>query len=580
MESLLRYGLSNAAAAALIALGVSVLGGVLRERPALRHRLWLLVLLKLVTPPIWTVPLPWPAQAPANNVVAAAALEAQANEAAGDANESLSLLRLDLVADAADDPVHAGSAGARRWPRVVAFVWLAGSCVSFAVMALRVRRFRDVLSTTRPAGPDVQAQVAELADRIGLTRAPCVRWVKGHVSPMIWALFCQPCLILPTALWVRLDPAQRETLLVHELAHLRRGDPWVRVLELMVTVLYWWLPVTWWVRRALREAEESCCDAWVTWAYPSSARAYADALVEALDFLSSAESCAPAAASGIGRVSCLKRRLIMIMQRTTPRHLSWGGTLLTVGVSAFLLPLAPAWAQAPSELEEEPQVVVKVSEDRAEPPTDAAPRVSIVRRQHTNQELPEIVPDAAAHGNAAEILKDLLKEIEAGATPGKEGGGSKESVRKALLAAISALERKRSDVIYHVVKPGEREAMLGTRPSAKISVVAQDELKTLQAIVHQKEAELRKSSAELQAARNRLETLASQGGKDGTRDVHVLFRTKVPASGQSAGERAGKTAGPASSEQDARMAKIEAELKRLSEELAKLRHGPVNETPR
>src|SRR5215471_11562827 len=50
----------NAALAALLALAAAGVGGLCR-RPALRHGLWLLVLLKLLAPPVLSVPLPWPA---------------------------------------------------------------------------------------------------------------------------------------------------------------------------------------------------------------------------------------------------------------------------------------------------------------------------------------------------------------------------------------------------------------------------------------------------------------------------------------------------------------------------------------
>src|SRR3954469_6555305 len=41
----------------ILALGAAGAGCLLRRRPALRHGLWLLVLLKLVTPPLWWVPV-------------------------------------------------------------------------------------------------------------------------------------------------------------------------------------------------------------------------------------------------------------------------------------------------------------------------------------------------------------------------------------------------------------------------------------------------------------------------------------------------------------------------------------------
>ncbi|HMC65547.1 MAG TPA: M56 family metallopeptidase, partial [Gemmataceae bacterium] len=134
-------------------------------------------------------------------------------------------------------------------------------------------------------------------------------------------------------------------LLTHELAHLRRSDHWVRGLEFLATGLYWWHPVVWWARREIREAEEQCCDAWVVWALPAAAKAYALALVETVDFLAEARPVLPPVASGIGHIHTLKRRLTMIMRGTTPRALTWGGLVAVLGLATTLLPLTPTWGQ-------------------------------------------------------------------------------------------------------------------------------------------------------------------------------------------------------------------------------------------
>jgi len=81
-----------------------------------------------------------------------------------------------------------------------------------------------------------------------------------------------PRILLPRDLWAELSEEQRDTLLLHELAHLRRRDHWVRRLELVVLGLYWWLPVAWWACRCLHEAEEECCDAWVIEQFPATPR--------------------------------------------------------------------------------------------------------------------------------------------------------------------------------------------------------------------------------------------------------------------------------------------------------------------
>jgi hypothetical protein len=155
----------------------------------------------------------------------------------------------------------------------------------------------------------------------------------------------EPCVLVPASLLERFTLEQWDTLLAHELAHLRRGDPWVRMLELAALALYWWHPVVWWARRELREAEEQCCDAWVVWALPGAAEMYATTLVVAVTYLSGARSALPVAASGVGQKHLLKRRLTMIMRGTTPRGLSAAGSFAVLALAAILLPLHPTWAR-------------------------------------------------------------------------------------------------------------------------------------------------------------------------------------------------------------------------------------------
>jgi RND family efflux transporter MFP subunit len=113
--------------------------------------------------------------------------------------------------------------------------------------------------------------------------------------------------------------------------------------------LYWWDPVAWWARREVELAEERCCDAWVLWALPAAAGAYAEALVMTAVYLSRLRQPLPLGASGAGRLRPLKGRLQMILsdptnvslKRTAPRAL-----LILGALSLPFLP-APASGRAP-----------------------------------------------------------------------------------------------------------------------------------------------------------------------------------------------------------------------------------------
>ncbi|QEH36967.1 BlaR1 peptidase M56 [Aquisphaera giovannonii] len=356
MSGLLSLGLSNAAAASAMALGVALLALFLGRRPAWRHCLVLVVLLKLVTPPIWEVAVPGLDGGPAGDgAPIPRAIPAEPEELT--LVEGVEFFVEDegpaTVAppgtDAAAAMVGPSPSPAAPWAALLGKLWLAGALAMIGLSGIRIFRFARVLRGAYPVPDEVQDEIAALAERMGVHRTPAAYFLDAAVSPMVWSLGRRPRLILPAGLWKTLDGRQRSMVLAHELAHLRRGDHLVRLFELAVCSLYWWLPVTWWARRALREAEEQCCDAWVIWAFPDEARTYAETLLDTIDFLIPIRAPEPLLASGFGRTQQLRRRLTMIMLGRTPRTLGAASTFAALSLAAVLLPLRPSLAQKPDE---------------------------------------------------------------------------------------------------------------------------------------------------------------------------------------------------------------------------------------
>jgi beta-lactamase regulating signal transducer with metallopeptidase domain len=345
VETLLLVGVSNAVVAGALAV-VAGAAGRLCRRPALAHSLWLLVLLKLVTPPLVHLSLPVvgapPAETPAEENISVVGPD----DAVADQAPSGEMLATDpgqeLTAPATE---RRGGVSALPWASLALAAWVTGTVLWLALAAWRAVRFHRLLRFARPAPDWLGDEAAGLARRLGRRRCPGVWLVPGQVSPMLWPVRGVVRLFLPEDLLDRLTEEQRQALLVHELAHLRRRDHWVRLLEAVTGALYWWHPAVWWARRELREAEEQCCDAWVVWALPGRKRDYALALVETVDFLSESRAALPALASGLGHVDQLRRRVTMIMKGATPRGLSWGSGLVVVALGMVLLPVLPVWGQ-------------------------------------------------------------------------------------------------------------------------------------------------------------------------------------------------------------------------------------------
>jgi len=367
MSTLLEVGIRNAAMATVLAMFVAVVVRFAR-RPALSHALWLLVLLRLVMPPIWNVPIRIPSldEQPGGSGTSFVAAGFSPRESLSRGLKPAATENGTRPADLEDEDavvendveIQSVPPPTIRHPRFeirngIAFLSLIGSLAWFAGTAVAVRRFNRLLRFAQPAPAALQQEVRYLADRLGLANAPRLWLIPGAVSPMLWAVG-RARLLFPAELLGRLDATQRSTLFAHELAHYRRRDHWLRWLELLVLGLYWWHPVAWWARRELREAEEQCCDAWVTWALATD-RAYATALVQTVSFLSHAHGPLPAAASGLGHICNLQRRLTMIMRGSTAKSMSWLGVLVVLAFGGFWLSLAPAQSTPKAISEEEEQ---------------------------------------------------------------------------------------------------------------------------------------------------------------------------------------------------------------------------------
>ncbi len=372
MDTLWHAALSNAAWACGLAV-LAALVGRWGRRPALTHALWVLVLVKLLTPPFWSLALPQlPETAPDDGLAARTTLPEvtpESTDSAPTPEPALPPADESILQESAKP----GPAPAIPWTVAGVALWLTGSAAWFLLVGWRVARFRRLLRCAQPAPAAVREQVRQLAQGMELRRLPGVWFVPGAVSPMLWAILGRPRLLVPEALWQRLGDDQRAALLAHELAHLRRRDHWVRRLELVATGLYWWHPVVWWARRAIERAEEECCDAWVVWVLPQAVRAYAEALLETVDFLSEVRCPLPPAVSGIGHVHFLRRRLAMIMRGTCARNLSRPAVWALVGLGALVLPLLPGLGtdQTAAAAADDPARAAAGGE-RSEPP--ATPR--------------------------------------------------------------------------------------------------------------------------------------------------------------------------------------------------------------
>lgn len=247
--------------------------------PQVRHALWLLVVIKLVLPPAWSLPsglvpklesqlaarvvLPW--RAAVEPTVSARALGETADAGlpssgsagaatvvAGGASAGASAGR------AAPGPVRAGT----PWLLAGFAAWLLGALVFVAVLAARLaalRRWHDTERRGLTIPPWYHELLVRSAQRLGVLRLPAIVFSDKLLTPAVCGVW-RPVMYLPRDYLDNLAPDEAEHVLLHELAHLKRGDLWAHALDLLLQVVYWFNPLVALARRRLQHTRELCAD--------------------------------------------------------------------------------------------------------------------------------------------------------------------------------------------------------------------------------------------------------------------------------------------------------------------------------
>jgi uncharacterized protein (TIGR03435 family) len=142
----------------------------------------------------------------------------------------------------------------------VVMIWLAGAIVFWVRLAggwVVAARMRSML--VRRAPPEWQETLAQLGARIGLSR-PVQLLVSALVQVPTVVGWLRPVVLVPVGAIGGLPAEHLEALLLHELAHIRRHDYLVNILQSIAEALLFYHPAVWWVSGHIRAERELCCD--------------------------------------------------------------------------------------------------------------------------------------------------------------------------------------------------------------------------------------------------------------------------------------------------------------------------------
>ncbi len=234
------------------------------------------------------------------------------------------------------------------WAILALVVWLV-ACLRL-LFGLGTGYLRTVALCRGSLGlaPRYQHRLNLLAARLELRQRVRVRGSREVASPVVVGLR-HHVILLPAQVAGDLTSEELDQVLMHEIAHLRRGDSWWKLAQGVLAAIGCFLPAVWWVCRRMDLEREVACDDWVVIA-TGRRRAYANCLMRLVQL--GAWSRAPALASGAanGR-SQFGRRIFLLLDRKRNRDirscraggaaLAGLGGLLALVLAACANPFAP-----------------------------------------------------------------------------------------------------------------------------------------------------------------------------------------------------------------------------------------------
>jgi TRAP-type C4-dicarboxylate transport system substrate-binding protein/beta-lactamase regulating signal transducer with metallopeptidase domain len=199
-----------------------------------------------------------------------------------------------------------------------------------------LRKLRTRL--TKPVSTMLVSQLNAVAERLGLARQVQLRESLAVSVPLVIG-WLRPMILLPSSVMSGLSVKQLEMILAHELAHIRRHDYLVNLLQSVIETLLFYHPLVWWVSAKIRHERELCCDDLAIKVCGGDKQSYAQALAD-LDDLRPNMQFVQAATGG-----SLLKRILRLADRAMPKALEprqWLAGLSMISISMILFTIVGA----------------------------------------------------------------------------------------------------------------------------------------------------------------------------------------------------------------------------------------------
>lgn len=235
------------------------------------------------------------------------------------------------------------------WQAVVFLIWLIGVFVLSVLLLQRFLFVKSLLAQSDTANGSLQETLNRCRQQVGVRKQIEFRLSKNMLSPAACGL-SKPIILMPAALLDTLDEDKLRAVLIHELAHIKRGDLWVNFIQTILQIIYFYNPLLWFANAVVRGIREKAVDEMVLTKLGNEADSYSSTLIDIAEIAFSRPHFSLRLVGVVESKKALSGRIKHILSRPFPKSAKLGIVSLAAIIIAalILLPMAKADSKPPS----------------------------------------------------------------------------------------------------------------------------------------------------------------------------------------------------------------------------------------
>ena len=232
---------------------------------------------------------------------------------------------------------------ALSWQGIVFLLWLAVVIAMTLLLLQRAIFVQGLVAQAGEADSSIKKTFDSCCEGMGIRKRIGLKVSTNATSPAVCGLF-RPVILLPHNLSPGLSAGQLQSVLLHELAHIKRGGLWINLAQTVLQIVYFYNPLLWIANTIIRRIREQAVDETVLVAMGQNAKQYPQTLVDVAKLAFKRPVLSLRLIGVVESKSALAGRIKRILSRPIPKKAKLGilSLLAVIIIAAILLPMAKA----------------------------------------------------------------------------------------------------------------------------------------------------------------------------------------------------------------------------------------------